>query len=219
MAEALVDHDVLLKSCRYGVDQEFAALLSDLGLSPTLLPVARFVVGKLLERHYKGRDGSSAFAAFDRALGTWSFIEPDEDELLLAAAFEAEAQSRNLELDVGESQLLAILISRRWRALLTGDKRAVRAIEALAGGAVSGRLACLEQAIASMVAKLGLAFVRERVCSEPGADGALANWFACRSQDVSEENCRAGLRSHITDLRRSAPQALHPPDDLSGLVP
>ena len=218
MAEALVDNDVLLKSCRYGIDRDFVDLLVDVGLAPLILPVARYVVGTRLRRDCAGREAEGPLAAFDRAMTTWTFAEPDASEIAMAAAFEAEAQHCNLELDVGESQLLAILIARGCRAMLTGDKRAIRAIEILAGAAVPGRLACLEQIMSGLAEKLGLDVLRARVCGEPAVDRALTNCFACRSPSVDPASFADGLRSYMADVRRAAPRVLLGSENLSDLV-
>jgi hypothetical protein len=218
MTEALVDNDILLKTCRYGVDRDFVDFLIEGHFVPSILPVARFVVGARLRRDCPGTEADGPLAAFDRAMAALVITEPSDRELAMAAAFEAEAQRRNLELDVGESQLLAVLIIRGVRLMLTGDKRAIRAIEILAGNEVPGRLACLEQLVTALAGRVGLDAVRARVCREPAVDRTLTNCFACYSPSIDPGVFAAGIGSYLADIRCVAPRVLLGSDDLSALV-
>lgn len=137
----------------------------------------------------------------------------------MAAEFEAVAQEQNLELDGGESQLLAMLIQRKLRLLLTGDKRAIVAIERIAGDTLPGpSIACLEQVMSTLLERIGLAALRERICSEPAVDRALSTCFACRSIVVEAILVEEGLRSYVGHLRKSSSRTLLEEDDLSVLT-
>src|SRR5262245_15271135 len=111
-ASVLLDNDVILKTCCYDTVRHLSECIA--GNSRTLhaLGVAKFVLKSVIakKRHILNRErAASRLAEF---LASSTLIEPDEDELLLAAEFEAVAQSSGLNLDVGESQLLAVLIKR-----------------------------------------------------------------------------------------------------------
>ena len=128
------------------------------------------------------------------------------------------------ELDEGESQLLAVLIVRSAALLLTGDKRAVRAMEPVVDAAgyterVAHRVACLEQIAMALVGRHGAEAIHRRVCGEAAVDKSLANCFSCASGFCRQESILDGLRSYIADLRRDAPRVLVDSDDLSAVIP
>ncbi|OBP72350.1 hypothetical protein BAE42_16195 [Mesorhizobium loti] len=219
MADPLVDNDVVLKVCCYGLDAALITTLAKYGGTPAMLPLARYVVLGRIKRDRSLQSQETALAALERVLKDLGIVEPDEAEIHLAASFEAAAQARNLELDGGESQLLAILISRGLKLLITGDKRAVRAIEELAADKLTcGSIACLEQLIATILAQLGPVVLRQHICAEPAADRALTACFACRSSVIDLASIEEGLRSYIADLRKVASKVLVGANDLSGLV-
>lgn len=220
MFNTVVDNDILLKACLFGLDAEVTEFLCQAGLIAAVLPVARYVVRSRLRRHPSARTADASIRALDSIVSSLAAAEPSSEELRLAASFETDAQSRNLELDSGESQLLAIILNRRLKLLLTGDKRAIRAIEQLVGDQMpTGSVGCLEQLFGALVRRLGVSTLRARVCAEPQTDQTLAACFACRSPAVDLSAVIDGLRSYIEDLRNSAIRVLVVSDDLSGLVP
>jgi hypothetical protein len=148
-----------------------------------------------------------------------SLIEPDDDELAAAADLEAEAIRRDLELDGGESQLLAILVNRRCSLLVTGDKRAIAAMASVAIAQAGGRVACLEQLMSQILTLYGADSVQPRVCAEPNVDRAITSSFACSSRVVPEAaDLLVGLKSYIADLDRSAPGVLIQGHDLTSVA-
>ena len=69
-------------------------------------------------------------------------------------------------------------LERSIPALLTGDKRAIVAVEELLETygwltSVCGRVKCLEQLVYSLMSQIGLDTTRVSICSEPAADTAL----------------------------------------------
>jgi len=102
---------------------------------------------------------------------------------------------------------------------LTGDKRAIRAIEQLADGRTpAGFVGCFEQLILTLARRVGVAYLREHVCKEPSVDRAMSICFACHSSAADSASVIEGLRSFIQDLRTSAGRVLIAADDLSGFV-
>lgn len=220
MADALADNDVVLKACCYGLDIALVAALQEVGVGvPAILPLALYVVSGRIRRDKLLSGREVILAALDRVRATFGIVEPDEEEIHLAASFEAVAQARNLELDGGESLLLAILLRRGLRLLLTGDKRAIRAIEQIAADHFQiASVACLEQLMTAILGHLGVIGLRERVCTEPTVDRAMTLCFACKSSAVDLDSVTAGLRSYIADLRKGASRVLIELDDFSVLV-
>jgi hypothetical protein len=149
-------------------------------------------------------------------------LEPDRDEVTLAAVFETEAQTLGLALDSGESLLLAVLVRRSAGLLLTGDKRAIGAIEQLIKRTgelgIRGRLACLEQLICDLLISYSPDYLRARICREPDVDVTLSICFSCHSGALAGASAAEGLVSYVRALRRDAPTALISSDDLSAVV-
>ena len=215
----LVDNDVILKTACYALADEMLQATTVGAQTPAMLGVGRFVVRGRLEKAGYIANRQGARDALEKLLASMTMIEPDDAELALAAEMEAAANRVNLELDGGESQLLAVLANRGCDLLLTGDKRAIAAMAVVAATAAATRIACLEQLIAQIVANAGAARVREGVCAEPRIDRAVTACFGC-SSDVgpSGEDVAIGLDSYVRHVDRSAPGLLLPGPDLAGLT-
>jgi hypothetical protein len=204
----LLDNDAALKTACYSLVEEMLAVITKDGAVPLLLGVGRFVIRARLARADNIADRERAIEAFDRFLQDATLVEPDDAELAMAAEFEADAGRRNVELDGGESQLLAILIKRSAQLLITGDKRAIVAMAAIDLRAVAGKIACLEQLFAQIVRLAGEPLVRRHVCAEPQIDRALTICCGCSGGSSPDGGILEGLTSYIAALRRSAPGIL-----------
>lgn len=215
----LVDNDVALKvSCYDLVDETLTAITVE-GVPPAMLGVGRFVIRGRLAKSRNIADAAKAASAFERLLAAMLAVEPNEAELSLAADLEAEASKRDLELDGGESQLLAILACRGCDLLLTGDKRAISAIAATAAALAASRVACLEQLMCQLVTKVGAPGVWPGVCAEPNMDRAITACFGCaRSAPPTNDEVAEGLASYVNHLDRTAPGVLLPGIDLTQLA-
>jgi len=214
----LLDNDVVLKACSYRLHVELLDITTVGGTLPCILEVAQFTLRDLVKRSKKLNDKAAVGAALDIFLGAIERVEPTEAEVELAADFEQLAQELSLELDSGESQLFAILLCRECRALLTGDKRAIAALEKISPPEGYGRISCIEQLATSLVSALDYDVLRKKICSEPSTDKALSICFSCSADTASSENTLAGLSSYINNIRHSAPNVLSPGDDLSAVL-
>ncbi len=220
----LMDNDVILKMCCYGLVDEVTALFGAEGRTIHALGVARYVLGRAITKRKNITDREGAAARLVSLLGRAQHIEPSAEEVALAAEFEAAAQSFEVELDGGESQLLAVLIMRSAALLLTGDKRAIRAIEPVVREAehqkrVAGRIVCLEQLAAALIGRHGAEAIRGRVCGEAAVDKSLAICFSCSSSGCEAPSILEGLASYVRDLRRGLQYALAEGDDLASVIP
>lgn len=218
----LLDNDVALKVCRYALHEEALAALSRRG-PVAVLGTAKYVLPPLLARARGVGDGPGAAAALDRLLAAAEAVEPSGAEVGLAAAFEEEALRLGAPLDGGESLLLAVLVLRPADLMLTGDKRAVgaagRVLADPHAGAAAGRVACLEQLAATLLAVVGVDAMRARVCADAAADKSLAVCFACASpRPCAGDDALVGLSSYVRHLRGAAPGLLVPSDDLSAAL-
>jgi hypothetical protein len=209
MTQTLVDNDVLIKGSAFALWDHFPP---ERLRSFSVLGVARFVVRDAIARHRQIDDKGAAQAEWEALLDLVEQLEPTEDERATATLLEEAANRSGLPLDVGESQLCAVAMHRAESVVLTGDKRAIVALEQLRGlvgelVALDGRMACLEQLLHVLMGIAGGLAIRSCVCSEAGVDRALSICFSCSSKDEVEVD-EAGLVSYIEHLRGQAPHLL-----------
>lgn len=215
-SKAAVDNDVLLKLSCYAMLPGLAARLALEG-GGLVLGAARYVVRSRIQRGQVPQP-EVIVAEFEAFLASVETLEPTADEIALAAALEEIAARHVLELDAGESQLIAVLQLRMLSKVITGDKRAIAATSLLlSAGApidgVQGRLVSLEQLVVSLMADYGAAALREAVCAAQGVDRTLTICCACQSQDIGQEQILDGLSSYIGSLRTQSGTVVHPADD------
>jgi hypothetical protein len=210
----LLDNDVVLKACAYRLHAETLAAMTRGEAVPSILAIARFTIRSRLARPGRLVDHDGAARAFEEFLAIVGLIEPTTEEINLAAELEELATARGLEFDTGESQLVAIMVSRRAEMLVTGDKRAVAAMAGIGLGEAEGRIVCFEQLIASLLASVPHDRVRALVCAEPETDRAVTACFGCAAVGVAEADILAGLASYARHLRRGTGAMLAPDPDL-----
>jgi hypothetical protein len=207
--DVAVDNDVLIKAACYGLTDELNASRS-LGV----LGAAKYVVAKRIDRVALSGDGNAARGAALDLIARCSVLEPTADELDLATTIETSAQRRGLELDAGESQLAAMIIRRGIAVLETGDKRAIKAFEALLDEladleVLRGRLRCVEQIVARCLDATDADALGRAICAEPDVDKALSICFRCFSPPPQQALLdRDGLNSYIELLRENAQRVL-----------
>lgn len=208
-----LDNDVLFKAACYGILNELAAYVDPAPHNVGVLGVAPYVVRRLISRAPLRSDKARLLDALDRFLKSIGVLEPDENERQLAATVELAAQLQGLPLHVGESQLCAIAILRGLSRIVTGDKRAIMAIERLLDTEdqlhqLCGNVHCVEQAIMGVLESIGGPALRSRICAEPGVDTALSMCFNCYSTERPSDEYVAGLTSYISAVRTDARRVL-----------
>lgn len=209
---AAIDNDVVLKLACFRM---LGRLCEAMRIPPDrvlVLAAARFVLRSAIMRSRNIGDKEGTRACMEDFLATAQVIEPTPEEIAIATSIEEAALSRGLALDVGESQLCAVVLSRTIPVLATGDKRAVHALHALSEddprlAMMAGRVACLEQLALILIRLVGEAVFRQAVCAEREADKALAICCKCLVPE-SKESTEYSLRSYIDALRRNAPTLL-----------
>lgn len=212
--KALVDNDILFKGACYGLLNAFLASISVASDSFGVLGAARFVVSKKIIKKPPHKGIAAAHEHLAAFLGRAAVVEPTEDEQRMAAEFELAAQRAGLGFDAGESQLCSILICRSTPLLLTGDKRAIQAIEQLLDSesrllALCRKIRCLEQLVLDIFsASPNPDTLRTAICSEVEVDKTLTICFSCHCEDRSGLDYVEGLKSYLTDLQRRATRVL-----------
>ncbi|WP_043598644.1 hypothetical protein [Cellulomonas flavigena] len=210
-----VDNDVLIKLARYQLLSHLAFTKVAGEEPPLVLGAARFVARKRIERHAPPDVKDAALADLTAFLDGVALDEPSGAELSLALRLEDAAQATGLQLDAGESQLVAMQVLRGLDRLLTGDKRALGALEDLFGGhqelrALAGSAVCFEQVLALLIEHAGFDECRRRVCTDPTADRAASICLGFAGADRDESTARAALQSYIQHLRGRCPRILSP---------
>ena len=207
-----VDNDILIKAACY-IASSALWPEPDPGDSIGVLGQARFVVTDRISRMTLNGPAAEVATELGAILDRATVLEPDEQEVVIAAEVEARAAEGRYQLDAGESQLAAIVTKRGMDLLQTGDKRAIRALEAIldsvpALSGLFGRVMCLEQLFREALERGAMSALRLSVCREDVVDIALTMCFACHSPDPSAEDVLTGLSSYIEDVRRDAPRLL-----------
>lgn len=211
--KALVDNDVLLKSARYGLLDQFLGGYPPVDDVVGVLGSARFVLTNLLVKSKEAADATEVLPRLLAFIDGNQVLEPTVDEQELAAEFEAVAQQANLPMDTGESLLCSMLIRRTLPRLITGDKRAIVAVEQLIDLCphirdIVGKLMCMEQLVLERLTAESLEEIKMAICRRPSADKALFICCACSSATPDIDVISEALNSYIRSLRTTAQRAL-----------
>jgi hypothetical protein len=210
-----VDNDVALKAACYGLILKFwGGNEEERGVG--VLGSARYVLAHVLERTGRVEDTASTSQALDEFFAWATVLEPSDEEAEDAAELERLAQRVGVELDVGESQLAAIVVARGIPLLDTGDKRAICGLDALARQSTTceqlcTRVRCLEQLLLRALDNYPeeLEGIKRAVCDEPNVDKSASICFGCFSgESATHDDVFARLQSYVDKLRRQAPGVL-----------
>lgn len=204
----LLDNDVVLKMASYRLGNELIIAATNEEIPPSILVVAKHVIRSLIDRSKKLMNKDAAKVELEAIFDKVQQLEPTQEEIVLAADFEEAAVELALELDGGESILFAILLRRNARLIVTGDKRAIGALEQISTADGYGRVACFEQLIATIAASAVHSELRIKVCAEPDADKAMTVCFSCGQAGAKPSDIDEGLSSYINSVRRTAPNVL-----------
>ena len=209
MADAAVDNDVILKGVSYGFLTELLAVIPEAPHEYGILGTAKYVLRKALQKRPPHR-ADAAKAELEAALTMLEILEPTEQEIALTAQLEFEAQRQAVPMHVGECQLVAMLVTREFHHILTGDRKAIAALASVAlpagidAAKLIARFICFEQAVRHLAVARGAATVKAAICAEREVDPAMRVCFSCASPEVGEASWLAGLDSHIADLRAAS---------------
>lgn len=198
---AALDTDILLKVSAYRLAGELIAVLQPHG-RPGTLGLTHIIAGRQLARKRGVRDQAGAAAELTSLLARLERLEPDEEEIGLAADLAARAQALSLPLDAGEAQLVAITAMRGLPMMITGDKRALEALASMLTGEADrspllSRLVCFEQVIAVLATVVGEETLRDRICAESDVDGAMRLACSCGRTDWDPAQLHEACRSYV----------------------
>ncbi len=211
MPEAAFDTDILTKCSIYEILDK-AVVTFTAGTTAFVLGSARYTVPAQLRRLTPQSSGSKV-EHFNKCIDLVTILEPTKEEGELAARLELTAQAVSASLDAGESQLVAIVVKRAITLLITGDKRAIKALHLLQkidtdAQDINGKVVCLEQVLQALLECGNEMNIRNAVCSNPQVDKAASICFACHATDTSLKDWKLGLSSYIGALNAEAPGIL-----------
>ncbi len=195
--ELLIDVDAAGKLAHWRLLEELPALSGIAFNEMVTLTSARFRARKSLEKPDGKlfRDVTAAKAA----ISAIDQMQPtlDVDPALMTDMVDVPG------IDAGEAVLLAALDANPQARLLTGDKRALRALAALAPGVrqrFSSRIVIVECVLLAALDAHGLEWLRERVCPWKEIDKSTVVIMGSRC-DLGEAAVREGLAAYITEMR------------------
>ncbi len=119
------------------------------------------------------------------------------------------SMERFAQLDVGERQMLAILVDEaQVTQMVTGDKRALKLMgeiantdQALAGRLATARVDCLESIMLGLIDQFGFAAINAKAIRGATADAVLGMSFGAKR---SEAHAVAALGSYLDGVRAEA---------------
>jgi hypothetical protein len=191
----LADNDIIHKLACCGLLQE---LLQWLGVPPAevwVLPSMRFMLRKKLKAD------AAALVELE-----WFLLQVSD----LPAADINMLALFPVEMDVGERQMLAILVNTPdVEHMVTGDKRALRLIGSMCGKDPAldhrlnqARVDCLESIMLSLIDQFGFDAVNAKVLRGLKSDKVLQASFGLKKL---EGNSRDALTHYLNEVRSEAP--------------
>lgn len=212
MCNAVFDNDICAKSAAYDLLTELLGLIESDPNSVGVLGAARFVLPKL-NLGVPAEQVEAFRARLGQFLDTAITLEPSDEERELALRFEETAQEIGAQLDFGESQLFAIACLRCIRTICTGDKRAIRGLEAMLShvhevSKLENTVLSLEWIVFQILKSKDFDLVASKIRLCPDVDAAMKVCFGCEEKPTSEADATDGLKSYLAETVETAPTML-----------
>jgi hypothetical protein len=199
---SFIDNDALLKLTAYDLFWDAIALL---GVQPTdirVLASTEFVIrrNKSIKQQYSEEVRTKALSLVKGIVK----VEADQANPFLSLQVAG--------LDPGELTLIHAVIAEPSFYLATGDKRCLRALVntpelVTARQKLNGKVVCVEQLIAELIAVKGFEAVKQKVVPARDCDTALKAAFGSGDR-AQEDNVLWALEQYIQELRRDCPNLL-----------
>lgn len=184
----LADNDIVFELARCDLLSEFLAWLEAPPNEVWVLRTMRFAAKKYL------KDDAAAMARLQQFLGRVAET-PDAS---------SESLARFDGLDVGEHQVFAVFLDNRDNAqVITGDKRALRAVAAIAAKdpdlatALHQRVRCLESTLVGFIARFGYPVVNGKVAAGSSKNQVLRISFGANRDQAHADDA---LKSYFAEL-------------------
>lgn len=140
-------------------------------------------------------NAEAAQVALDCILKMCPLSEPRSERL---AIFE-----NSFQIDPGEAILIALTLDDSQGCLLTGDKRALKAVSEIVsvGELLVGRVLVLEQIFIMALKKMGRSWILENVCPSSDIDKAINIVLGSRC-DAEEKMIELGIASYLQEIEQ-----------------
>ncbi|TFZ02985.1 hypothetical protein EZ313_17330 [Ramlibacter henchirensis] len=203
-----IDIDAAAKLAHWGLLPHIPALLNTDWKGCITLTSLRFRAQKALQKP-DGRVFHCTEAA-QVALDLCASVGLPPDVTLLTELQDVQG------IDAGEAVLLSAMHMDRDLCLLTGDKRALRALSAAAPelrGVFAGRVVTVEQVLGAALNRFGLLWLRQNVCPYRHIDKAILIIMGSRC-DAGEPSVREAIDAYVMEVRALCdPSLLYPLGD------
>ena len=193
----LVDNDALLKAAHWELLDVVPTLVGGTWADTACLPTLPPRVHRAERKLFAGP--SVAKALGERLAKTVQLPDPD---VTVLSALQAEPG-----IDAGELLLFGALAATPDAVLLTGDKRALRAVAETGNPFCHHRVICVEQLLSHSLVQLGAPTLLAHVRRWSPRDKTALAIFGSQG-DKSDDDLREGLSSYLRSLDREAPDLL-----------
>ena len=195
----LSDNDILFKLAHCDLFDEFLTYIKVPAKSIAILHTCIFKMRKTL------KDQPLVLARLEKFCQLVTVIADDQvDMAVLEAIMETGA-------DAGEAILAAKVAMTPGAYLVTGDKRAVKALNTMADGpiksALAGRVLCFEELVIGLMHNSSFSNLSTKLIAGSACDGVLRSAFG---PGRTEEHAFECLYSYADSLRLSCPTLLTP---------
>lgn len=206
----LADNDIILKLTVCDLFDDALAALHVERAEVHVLPSARFVLAKVVEKKYGATEGAVVLARLADIFGGVQLLPsggPSEETLIFEDTF---------GIHTGESTLFSFTATLKEEFLLaTGDKQSLRALAQSpecerAVRRLAGRVICLEQIVKRCIAHRGFDHVRDKIAPVRHDLDKSVHFAFGYSLLAGEASVAEGLDSAINELRRDTGPLLMP---------
>ena len=195
---AFVDNDIALKFAQCDLMDELPLVLEESPEGYFIAPHARFQLGwKSPERGIERCGNKESYDRLMRFI-EWATVMPSVDNL-----DRLEALSNIPGIDSGEALLFASMCEHPDAVLLTGDKRALQALQKYGGNLpevldmVTGSVVNFETALLLALNKIGYPILKQKLLGNPRPDGVLR---LVLGESMTEQLLQDGLCSYTRHL-------------------
>lgn len=207
-----IDNDIVIKLTQMDV---YTDGLSAIGVTPQQAGSTEVML-KFLTAAAHGTKLRLRVVEQDRlkaALHTITDLAMTEPESKIAAAMMKAILQAELDLDEGETTLLAIASQRDGLEVATGDKRALRGLPSLAKAypglsILKGRFICLEHIFRKICQIHGFRRAREAVLTATHADTTIFAFYDAVAGHGA--NFALAMKAVVDELKKDAPGWLKP---------
>lgn len=195
----LSDNDILFKLAHCDLFDEFLAFIQVPAKSIAILHTCIFKMRKTLKGH------PNVLSRLEKFCQLVTIIADDQVDIAILEAIMGTGA------DAGEAILAAKVATTPGAYLVTGDKRAVKALNSMADGhiksALAGRILCFEELVIGLMHNSGFASLSAKLIAGSACDGVLRNAFG---PGRTEEHALECLYSYADSLRTACPTLLTP---------